>query len=331
MPVNWSTLEAIRGRAAVPVTWRKHLGDDFDLFRVEFLRRLPDPAQYYPCPIPCGCLSHRVVIHGDNDIVAVCECEPWDCDNIVLKNEDVAVYELDMPSLGRAVTKAFGFRPRYSDMGIPATLEIGAYTEQGIPVILTIRHDSDALHRGVSELVARLRAKFILVVPTIDLLKARTQELLNGVGAAVLSLEATVRMNAGGSLHTVKPPLELLSPIVSVHEPAPESVVGAALALMHKLDEHAGRKLPTHGDFFVLYCAKGLSISGIMAKRGCSRGMASKRKQRCEEVLKAPLDTFRQHGHLIDHLERQRRESNARYINAHALIEDDAGFENAGD
>lgn len=80
-------------------------------------------------------------------------------------------------------------------------------------------------------------------------------------------------------------------------------------------------------EFFQLYCAKGLSLDQIVKKTGCSKGTASHWKRRCEDMLKTPLETFRQHGAVIDHLERQRREANTRYINGRALIEDDAGFD----
>ena len=323
----WSAIEEMGDRlGAVAYFWHEGLGDEFSACRAAFLRRLPAPATSYPCPRECGCM-HRVVRHADGSIVGVCRCDPWNCDNIPLTEEDLQVYALDLHLLGLAVARAFGFSIREADLGLSNTLQIAAYGDQALPIILTIPAGPNDFRRVAVELVARLRGKFILVAPTANGLDAANQELLTGGGVGFLALDTTVRLDAGGQLRTIRSAQEILAPLVPDQEPADEHVVGTALALISKLDSVPGDRRPTHAEFFHLYCAKELSLEQIAKTTGCSLGTSSHRKRRCEEMLKTPLEAFRRHGALIDHLDRQRREAHARHIPGRALIEDDAGFD----
>lgn len=318
----WSAIEAIGRMGAVPSSWHKWLGEDFPACREAFLRKLPAPATSFPCPRGCGCI-HRVIRHADGTIVGVCRCDPWNCDNIPLTEEGLKVYAVDLHVLGMAVARAFGLPLREADLGLPYTLQIAAYGDQALPIILTIPAGCPEFHQVAVALVARLRGKFILIAPTASAMDAGNQELLARNGAGFLGLDATVRLDAQGKLRTVKPVQEIMAPLVPAQEPTPESVVGTALALLAKLDAVPGDRRPTHAEFFQLYCAESLSLDQIVKRTGCSKGTASHRKRRCEDMLKTPLETFRQHGTVIDHLERQRREANVRHIRGRGLIDDD--------
>ena len=328
MNAVWAFLEIAGGVGAVTQSWKKRLHDgEFEPFRQAALRRLPNPATQYPCPRGCGC-AHRVVRYPDNaGVVAVCHCDPCRCDNIPITEKDLVLYAPDLATIGRSVVRAFGFHAREKEVGIFGMLQIGAFTDQAIPVILSVQSDRRSFAARVCEVVARLRQKFILVAPTATFMDSTTQSILAGVGALFIPLDASVRLTAAGALQTVKPPLEILEPIVPPHAPTDEEVVAAALGLIHQLDNTPKAQKPTHSEFFRLYCFEGLSLEQIKKRVKCSLGTVSNRKRRCEDVLGPPLERFRQHGALVDILEKQRKEARAQYVHSRAGIYDDGGFE----
>ena len=324
----WSFLEIVGGTGAVVKTWKKRLaGDEFEPFRQVALRRLPNPATQYPCPRGCGCV-HRVVRYPDNEgIEAVCQCEPWRCDNVPVMENDLVLYAPDLNAMGRAAVRAFGFHQREKEMGIHGMLQIGAFTDRAIPVILAVQPNRMSFRARVCEVAAKGRREFILIAPTANFMDSTTGDILTSLGGMFISLAATVRVTPSGQLQTIKPPLEILDAIVPSRESTDVELVATALGLIQMLDEKSVERKPTHAEFFHLYCVEGLSLGQIMKKTGCSRGTASHRKQRCEATLKTSLSRFHQHSSIIETLEKQRREVNARYINSRAAIYDDAGFD----
>ena len=81
MKTFWQALEEVPDGIGVAAEWRRYAGDAWPAFRAVFLETQTERAASYPCPHGCGC-AHRVVTHGDGRIVAVCECDPWNCDDI---------------------------------------------------------------------------------------------------------------------------------------------------------------------------------------------------------------------------------------------------------
>ncbi len=211
MPSIWQLLETVHGPASVPAVWKTSLGVNFDTFRELFLRQLPTPAKSYPCPHACGC-AHAVVRHKDDDIVAVCRCEPSHCADISLTPTDIEVLELNWTKLGRAIAKAFGLSRRETETSVPGAIQIAAYGADALPVILTIQHDRDAFRQAVTALAAHLRGRFILLAPTADFMDAPTRQLLSASNALFLPLDATVHLSTAGLLTAVKPFPALLEP-----------------------------------------------------------------------------------------------------------------------
>ena len=151
MPKLWQILETIPGPAAVAAVWKASLESDFETCRESFLRQLPTPAKSYPCPRECGC-SHEIVRRKGGSVVAVCRCDPSHCDDIRLTDADIAILELNWTKLGRAITKAFGLTRREAEVGVPHTIQIAAYGDEALPVILTIQHDRNTFHQAVTSL-----------------------------------------------------------------------------------------------------------------------------------------------------------------------------------
>src|SRR5688500_19761331 len=75
----WRCLEDLPGLVALPVAWRNRLEGNFDAVRTAFLRSRSGRGESFPCE-RCGC-AHEVVEHKGGALVAVCRCEPWNCDD----------------------------------------------------------------------------------------------------------------------------------------------------------------------------------------------------------------------------------------------------------
>ncbi len=91
----WRAFEEPFGIRGVRTHWRRILGDEFAAVS-PFLRRLREPSETYPCPRlgGDGC-PRRVVVHGPEDIVAVCHCVPKACDTLKLQPADIVEYDFD--------------------------------------------------------------------------------------------------------------------------------------------------------------------------------------------------------------------------------------------
>jgi len=199
MSAVWQLLETIPGPAAVPEVWKACLGAKFDVFQDSFLRQLPMPARSYQCPRECGC-AHDIIKHSDGKIVAVCRCDPHNCDDIPLCDTDIVVLELNWAALGRAVAAALSLAVREADIGISGTLQIAVYGSDALPVVLVIQNDRDSFQRAVEALVARLHNRFMVITPTFDFIDVTVQQVLHGVDAKVVSLAMSVRVSDTGTL-----------------------------------------------------------------------------------------------------------------------------------
>lgn len=324
MPTVWQLLETIPGPAAVPAVWKASLGTDFTVFREAFLRTLPTPARSYPCPRECGC-SHEIVRHKDGTIVAVCRCEPCCCDDIRLTKEDTTILELNWRKLGRAISKAFGFRACDADVGVAHAIQIAAYSEQAVPVIATAVNDPDTFHHVVMALAGRLRGRFILIAPTSDFLDGASQGVLAGLQSCFLALDTSVILTPQGSLRTTRPPAELLAGVATdAKEPPPEDVALRAFRIVETLDTECPTKAPTLLTVFRLYCMKCMTTDQIAKKVGCAKGTVINRMK----VLHARLGDPRQlqrYSPYFKKIEDQIAQSKGSYVHRKALIYDDAG------
>src|SRR5260221_11920955 len=201
----WSSL--VESTDALPSIWRERIGDQFPNFKAAFLDASLEPAKSFLCR-QCGC-GHDVTIHGPGDIVAVCACDPWRCDDLVLTAADIEILELNWPKLARALCRAFGLDAKTADFGLWKTAQIGSWSCDAVPVILTIQRERHHFQHVVAMLAARLRTKFILLAPTSDHLDPISLELLANVGAAFFPLETTVTLTQNSNLHPTKTPGEL--------------------------------------------------------------------------------------------------------------------------
>src|SRR5437867_3935040 len=168
------------------------MGDQLEPFS-NFFERLPYAAQSFPCPQECGC-AHEVIPCDDGSIIAACRCHPPDCDDFSLTPDDIILWRLDQAKLERALCKTFGLDSKVVNFDLHCTAQIGSWSADAVPVILTIQWNPHEFRAVIAELALRLEKPFILLAPTSAHLDAHCQELLNHAGAELFPLETHVTL-----------------------------------------------------------------------------------------------------------------------------------------
>src|ERR1043166_6845527 len=211
----WLALEAISGLAAVASVWRTFLGLHFESFQQAFFQIMPEPAAAFWCPRCCS--AHEVVLGfprsasraagslfsetavgrprvdpSQPPISAVGTRDDIFCPPIELSPADIQMWSLSWPRLARALCHAFALESKFTRLELYQTCQIGAWSADSIPVILTIQAESEHLAAVISRLALGLRQKFILLGPTNDKLNVPCQEALANAGAAFFPLDSTV-------------------------------------------------------------------------------------------------------------------------------------------
>src|SRR5580765_1183169 len=97
----WPALESIPALTASSKTWRARLGEHFNSLR-PFLRRHPPSLIHHPTSV---------------------------------------LLQLDTAGLGRALSEALGLARRAAESPLPATRQIGCWSAEAVPAILTIQSD----------------------------------------------------------------------------------------------------------------------------------------------------------------------------------------------
>jgi hypothetical protein len=148
-------------------------------------------------------------------IESLCRCDPPTCrhDHVTLTRADVELWSLNWTKLARALCHAFSLNYQFADLRPCNTRQIGSWSADAVPVILTIQSQRGFFYSVITELIARLHQKFILLAPTAKHFDAGCQELLANANAAFFPLDSNVILNPNGVLECVKEPSDLFSPI----------------------------------------------------------------------------------------------------------------------
>jgi hypothetical protein len=213
------------------------MNGQFEIFKSAFLQKQPQLAKGYPCG-HCAC-THEVYIQTDlpspnpigrgtegegsvstidSQVVTIeslCRCDPPTCrhDHVTLTRADVELWSLNWTKLARALCHAFSLNYQFADLRPCNTRQIGSWSADAVPVILTIQSQRGFFYSVITELIARLHQKFILLAPTAKHFDAGCQELLANANAAFFPLDSNVILNPNGVLECVKEPSDLFSPI----------------------------------------------------------------------------------------------------------------------
>ncbi|MCL5103669.1 MAG: hypothetical protein M1133_06085, partial [Armatimonadetes bacterium] len=188
--------------ASVESEWRRLAGEEYEAGKA-FLRPRQELADYFPCPReqPCGCL-HDVVIHAEDDIVAVCACDPPHCDTIRIAKSDIIVHELDTALLCAAVSGALSLQPAQADVpDLLHTTRLGFDSPCAgfkFPAFLTIQLNADKFRRVAFTLAARYIEPFILIAPTDEMCGPDCMEILSVRKSLFLTLADIFALDGAG-------------------------------------------------------------------------------------------------------------------------------------
>lgn len=325
----WRALEDLRGLAGVAAVWERRVGAEFAVVRGAFLQVLPEPAASVPCPAECGC-AHAVVRHDDGRIVAVCQCDPWNCDNFAVTEADLVEYALNGAKLGRALARAFGCEAKIGEVGVPGTRQVGALGGAALPIVLTIVHERWQFRSVVAELAARLRGGFVLLAPTNRFLDATAQELLGHARAGFCDLESTVTLLPGGTLQARKSGGELFSAYLPERpeEYSEEDVRRLYARVLLACDTDATTREAPLKRVFDLYCMAGLSAQDVALKLNCAKATVINRLARLREMTGVSAEALRGYRPVFARIEASITDPRARQVRRKdAIYGDDAGEE----
>lgn len=334
----WNALESIRGQCAVAGVWQRHLGGQFELFCRSYLTRRPELAVSYPCPHGCGC-AHAVMGPLDcpppgsapggalpDPLPAVCQCEDPDCPDLLLRADDLACWELDWTRLARALRRALLLEPKPSDFGDRHTRQIGSWSCESVPVLLTIQTRAGDFRGAVALLTARLRRRFILLAPTTRFADAAALELLGNCGAALFGLDSQVELAASGQLHPRCAPGDLFrsfQPETGEMDATGAEVARRAFALLERLDASRPCAPPSLLLIFRLFCLEELSASRIARQLGCSKPTVARRLAEIHSRIGVNPRELRRLSPHFNRLEAELADSRASHIHRRRLL--DAG------
>lgn len=195
----WRALEELPTGIGVAADWQSFVGGAWTAFQRGFLDQCDAAARSYCCSHECGC-AHRVVHHDDGSIVAVCECDPWNCDNISLTATDVVEWEFNRTRLARAMCRGMELEYRPQDLGLPWTQQVATFSSNAVPVVMTIQQERHEFRQVVAELATRWREGFILFTPTSRFVDGRVHELLSHARAKFYDIESHFDLTPSGEL-----------------------------------------------------------------------------------------------------------------------------------
>ncbi len=296
----WLSLEVLPSLTAILPVWRFRTGDDFPALRALCLDPSDRVAAIYPCR-KYGVCGFRIVHQPDGSITGYCESRPPKCPDAQFSKNDVAVLELNWQKLGRAICKAFGLDYKFADLGLWKTYQIGTWSADAVPAILSIKHEIKYQHSAVAHLVSTLNQKFILFAPTNRTMDVPCLQILNRVHAEFFPLDKTTTLTQNGTLHSVKTPGELFANFTPQPKETDKSVAERAFALVQQLDTNGPKKPPSVLTVFRLYCIEELSAEQIARKTHSSKATIVRRLVRIRQKTGIePKDLRRISGHLED-------------------------------
>jgi hypothetical protein len=324
MNVNfWQCLDSIPGCAAAGAVWRRNLGPHYAAFSAAFLQYQSGGVRFYPCPRGCGC-AHEVIYHSDGTIVGICRCESWNCEDLCLTPAETACYQLSWPRLGHAICQALGLKAKNAEIALQGTRQIGAWSVEAVPVILTIQSRTTDFRNIVVQLAARLRRRFILLGPTATHFDVASQELLARAEAGFFPLDANLTLTPAGSLRATKIPGELFARFQPDGDGEKrEEVARTVFGLLQRLDSEGPAKPPGVLTVFRLYCLENLTAAQVARKCHCSKTTVVERLNLIRAKTGMSLENLRACSTHLTQVQEEMSDSRTRRIRPRNLIYDE--------
>jgi hypothetical protein len=294
----------------LPGVWRQRFGEAFEAMKDLILQESPNLAQLLPCPRGCG-LAHDIICRQDDSLIATCGADPNQPRDIPLTREEITPWEVSWSKLGRALFEILELHGKPAPLPLPNTLQIGAWSADGVPVILTVQVCGATFRRVVAELVARLQRRFILLAPTSYHCNAPCQELLAHARATFFPLETTVLLSANRRLRTTRPPGELFAQFTPPRNETDESETARVFRLFGELLGMGTDLVAPPARVFDLMVFKKVTKAETALKCKCVASLITKRVALIERHFAMPIERLR--AFASDLNERQRTVKGDRY------------------
>jgi hypothetical protein len=212
----WRALEAVPGWAGVRSVWRDALGPEID-----FLGPLLEPMETLAISVPLGASEHhRIVMHSDDDIVAVC---PNTGDVVPLDHDDIVIYRLCAELLLGRIASALALS------GEPTPVEsgrrlwwLGEFVPMAgvrFPVYLVRACDAEEVLSSAGHVTALTTAPPVLVTPTRASCGPALESLVTARRIGWCTLEDLLAWDGEAAFRTICPLREALRPFLATHAP----------------------------------------------------------------------------------------------------------------
>lgn len=178
----WRTLEQGPACAGVRDHWHAVLGEALS-FVEPYLVPENRYAETYPCNLGRLC-SRRVIVHGEDDIVAICERHAADCPPLDLRLEDLVVLALSVEKLAARLGNALGLDGPAGDRldGVRGAWSLGSRlqpTGNRSPAFLVLPDREEGFGAATAQLVARHpMTPPLILVPTGEMMTTRERTWL---------------------------------------------------------------------------------------------------------------------------------------------------------
>ncbi|MGN7611913.1 hypothetical protein ACQZV8_07480 [Magnetococcales bacterium HHB-1] len=220
----WTILEIMPNVSAVKTGWEYHVADEFNLVASLF-RPTDKRAKSYPCPYrgQTGC-SREVRDYIGDEIVAICDSDMFECDDIVLTLSDIILHEMDFQRMAQELCSTFGFSLDCEMVpGIETTAKVGYYQPspgKRVPVFLTVQWQYVVFNQVIHYLSATLQTPFILLAPTSRFADELLQSMLMRVQGFFYALEDLTVAGEQTMFTAAEPPEQIFSAVHQAVVPA---------------------------------------------------------------------------------------------------------------
>jgi len=316
----WRAIENISRWEAVTSSWRDELGEDYAGAQAGFLRASGRGAPAYPCPHECGC-HHELYEQEDGGFVGVCQCDPFDCDDLRLTAEEIEIHELNLAKVGRAVVRALGCEPRAVDLGVRGIWQVGLFSGAALPVVLAVPINSADFANAMAQLVCRLRERFIVLAPTCRYVNGNALGLLANAKAGFFNLETHVALAPSGILTARQSGGELFSRYLpEIQSEVQENEAAKVMAIVSKLRSERGRQKAPLFDVFNYLVVDGLTQREAAQECGCASGLMALRAKELQQRFQMSVERLRAFASDVRERETSIRGDAYRRKNAGAMV-----------
>ena len=254
-------------------------------------------------------------------ITASCRCDDdAGCPDLILQPAEIELWILPIPRFARALCRALNLNAQFADLRLvngssnASTWQIGSWSTDAVPVILTIQPDTERIVRAIIELTGRFhQRRFILLGPTSRNLDAHCIDLLGRSGSEFFPLEANLVLTHNAILQCTRTPGELFAKF----SPAPKEQIDDQMArqlfaMIRSLDAERGMRKAPPSMVLRLYCIEELEANEIARRLKCARSLIYSRLGLLRRKLGRDPAELRRYSTHFEQIEASMSDSRAR-------------------